>query len=40
LVCYLTEVDEGVVDVVGVSTTRKDEVGGVGWGEEGDVHVC
>ena len=40
MVCYLAEVDEGVVDIVGVGVTREDVVGGVRQGEEGDVHVC
>ena len=36
---FLVEIDEGVVDVVDVGATREDEVGGVRWGEEGDVRV-
>jgi len=40
LVCYLAEVDEGVVNIVNVGTTREDVVGGVRRGEEGDVRVC
>ena len=37
---FLVEVDEGVIDVVDVGSTREDEVGGVRRGEEGDVRVC
>ena len=36
---FLVKIDEGVVDVVDVGSTREDEVRGVRWGEEGDVHV-
>ena len=39
MVCYLAEVDEGVVNVVGVGATREDVVGRVRRGEEGDVRV-
>ena len=40
LVCYLAKVNEGVVDVVDVGTTREYVVGGVRRGKEGDVRVC
>jgi len=40
LICYLAKVDEGVVNVVGGGVTGEDVVGGVRWGEEGDVCVC
>ena len=38
--CFLAKIDEGIVNVVDVGTTREDVVGGVGRGEKGDVRVC
>ena len=40
VVGFLTKVDEGVVDIVGIGATRENVVGGVRRGEEGDVRVC
>ena len=37
---FLTKIDKRVVDIVDVYSTREDEVGGVRWGEEGDICVC